>query len=76
MPRTDAASQEQIAHIQVLTRRAGIGNHSSHGIKALLGKHPANGLGKSIADEVIQGLNKRITRAAGVPLRRTGSEAG
>ena len=76
MPRTNAASQEQIAHIQVLTRRAGIGNHSSHGTKALLGKHPANGLGKSIADEVIQGLNKRITRAAGVPSRRTGSEAG
>ena len=66
MPRTDAATQEQMAHIQVLTRQAGLGNHSSHGIKAILGKHPAKGLGKSIADEVIQALDKRIARAVGV----------
>ena len=66
MPRTDAATQEQLARIQVLTRQAGLGNHSSHGIKAILGKHPTKGLGKSIADEVIQALDKRIARAGGV----------
>ena len=53
MPRTDAATQEQLAHIQVLTRQAGLGNHSSHGIKAILRKHPVNGLGKSMVNEVI-----------------------
>ena len=76
MPRTDAATQEQLARIQVLTRQAGLGNHSSHGIKTILGKHPAKGLGKSIADEVIQGLNARIARAAGVHSKEKDSEAG
>ena len=76
MPRTDAATQEQLARIQVLTRQAGLGNHSSHGIKAILGKHPAKGLGKSIADEVIQALDKRIARAGGVPSKEKDSEAG
>ena len=76
MPRTDAATQEQLACIQVLTRQAGLGNHSSHGIKTSLRKHPINGLGKGMANEVIQALDKRIARAGGVPSRGTGSKAG
>ena len=76
MPRADAATQEQLARIQVLTRQAGLGNHSSHGIKTILGKHPINGLGKDMANEVIQALNARISGAGGVPSRGIGSEAG
>ena len=76
MPRTDAATQEQLARIQVLTRQAGLGNHSSHGIKTILGKHPVNGLGKDMAREVIQALDKKIAGAGGVPSRGTGSQPG
>ena len=76
MPRKDPATQEQIDQIQNLTTQAGLGSHSSQGIKAILGKHPVGGLGQDMANEVIQALNKRIARAGGVPSRGTGSEAG
>ena len=76
MRRKDAATQEQIAHIEDLTKQARLGTHSSHGIKAILGKHPVGGLGKDMANEVIQALDKRIARSGGVPSRGIGSEAG
>ena len=55
----EKATAKQMQLIEKLTRQKKLGKFATHGIKAILGKNPVNGLSKRKASEVIDGLMNR-----------------